>query len=256
MASFTGKDWVITGGGSGMGNATARLLLSLGARVALWDVSQNCPERAAEIGAIGMCVDVTQPDSVAAALDATLQAFGKIDGVLNAAGIMVTGLLDSIDVRQQKKMVEVNLGGSVIVAHAVIPHLRKTRGSLVLFGSVSAFYGTPEFATYAATKAGVLSLGQALRVELEDDGVHVGVFNPHFVQTPMLAGENSEASFVKSRSVFVTTHQPDAMARAIVHGIASRRFMIVPSWRERLIYALSRYAEFTGHRLMKSNWKG
>ncbi|MBE2268008.1 MAG: SDR family oxidoreductase [Anaerolinea sp.] len=257
MGSFSGKHWIVTGGGSGMGLATATLLTKLGAQVALWDVNDACLGCAEAMGALGVVVDVTQPESVAAALAQTIAAFGKIDGVLNAAGIMRTGLLEAIDPAIQKRIVEINLGGSVIVAHAVIPYLKQTRGSLIFFGSVAAFYGTPEFATYAATKAGVLSLAQALRVELDAAGVHVGIFNPHFVNTPMMTdNHNSEATLARSKSIFVTQHEPDDMAKAIVHGVAARRFMIVPSWRERLIYALSRYAEFGGHMLMKMNWKG
>jgi len=255
MGSFSGKHWIITGAGSGMGLASARLLHSLGATVALWDMNPSVNDRAAELDGVGCVVNVTEPESVAAALSATLAAFGKIDGVLHAAGIMKTGLVETLDGASQAQVIAVNLGGSAIVAQALIPHLKATRGSLVLFGSVAAFHGTPEFAAYAASKAGVLSFGQALRIELEDAGVHVGVFCPHFVKTPMIGGENKDASFINQKSIFVTQHEPDAMAKAIVHGIAARRFLIVPSWRERLIYAVSRYAEFTGHRLMKQNWQ-
>lgn len=255
MGSFSGKHWIITGGGSGMGLASARLLHSLGATVALWDMNPSVADRAAELEGTSSVVDVTQPDAVASALSATLAAFGKIDGVLHAAGIMKTGLVETLDAASQARMITINLGGSAVVAHAVIPALKPTRGSLVLFGSVAAFYGTPEFAAYAASKAGVLSFAQALRIELEDAGVHVGVFCPHFVKTPMIGGDNKDASFINQKSIFVTQHEPEAMAKAIVHGIAARQFLIVPSWRERLIYAMSRYAEFTGHLLMKQNWK-
>lgn len=255
MAAFSGKHWVVTGAGSGMGLASARLLQTLGATVALWDMNPTVKDCAAEVCGLGVIADVTCPESVAEAFRETEAAFGSIDGVLHAAGIMKTGLIETIDAASQAKIINVNLGGTAIMAHYAIPYLEQTRGSLVLFGSVAAFYGTPEFAAYAASKAGVLSFAQALRIEVEDAGVHIGVFCPHFVKTPMIGGENKDASFINQKSIFVTTHEPDAMARAIIHGIAARRFLIVPSWRERLIYAMSRYLEFTGHRLMKQNWQ-
>ncbi|MFO0842650.1 MAG: SDR family oxidoreductase [Gemmataceae bacterium] len=255
MSVFAGKHWVVTGGGSGMGLASARLLHGLGAAVALWDLSPAVKERAAEVGGLGVVADVTVPESVEAATRETLSAFGKLDGVLHAAGVMKTGLVEALDGGAQARVIQVNLAGTAVVAHAVVPHLKRTRGSLVLFGSVSAFHGTPEFAAYAASKAGVLSFAQALRVELEGAGVHVGVFCPHFVETPMIAGENRGARFVNRRSVFVTRHEPDAMARAVVRGIEARRFLIVPTWRERLIYAISRYGAFLAHGLMKRSWR-
>lgn len=256
MGSFSGQHWIVTGAGSGMGLACARLLQQLGATVALWDMSPSVKECAADVCGLGVVVDVTVPDSVAAAAAETLAAFGKVDGVLHAAGIMKTGLIEALDGGAQSRMITVNLGGTAIIAHALIPHLKRTRGSFVMFGSVAAFYGTPEFAAYAASKAGVLSFAQALRIEVEDAGVHVGVFCPHFVKTPMIGGDNKDASFINKKSIFVTQHQPEDMAKAIIHGIASRRFLIVPSWRERLIFALSRYGEFIGHRMMKQNWQG
>ena len=256
MSAFAGKNWIITGGASGMGLETARLLKQLGARLAIWDVNETAVNAcAAELDALPLVVDVRQPEAVAGAMAQTIAAFGKLDGVLNSAGIMRTGLLHQLDPNEQKLVIDVNVTGSVLVAHDAIPHLQVTRGSLVFMGSVAAFYGTPEFATYAATKAAILSLGQALRIELEGYGIHVGVVNPHFVSSPMLDEKNRQARFVQSRSIFVTVYKPEQVARTIVNGFAARRFMIVPSWRERLVYALSRYGEFTGHALMKSTWQ-
>jgi NAD(P)-dependent dehydrogenase (short-subunit alcohol dehydrogenase family) len=251
-----GKNFLITGGASGIGLATARLLQQLGAQVVVWDANPSTLEKCAdELDIPTICVDVTEPDLVAEAMQQTVAQLGSLYGVLNSAGIMRTGLLEALDPRQQKLTIDVNVTGSVLTAHAAIPHLKQTRGSLVFMGSVAAFYGTPEFATYAATKAAVLSLAQALRIELQDHGIHVGVVNPHFVNTPMMDEKNRETRFAQSHSIFVTTHTPEGMARTIVQGIAARKFNIVPSWREQLIYWLSRYADFNSHRLMRMTWK-
>ena len=133
---------------------------------------------------------------------------------------------------------EVNLFGSMLIAHRVLLYLRSTRGSLILMYSVSAFYGPPEYASYGASKACVLTFAQALRIELAATGIHIGVVSPHSVDTPMLDERNRRSPFVQR---FGTPHTAEEVAEAILRGVECRQFMIWPGRQPRLIFWLSHF---------------
>lgn len=180
-----GLSFIITGAASGIGLATARLLQSRGAKLALWDQHADALAKvAAELHTCGIPVDVTSIQSVQAAIGQSIEYLGGLSGLIHCAGILDAGLFGEKPIDSHRRVVEVNLFGTLNVAHAALPHLRQTSGSLVMLASASAFYGTPEYAAYSAAKAGVLSFAQSLRVEYPD--VHIGVVCPLFVSSPML----------------------------------------------------------------------
>jgi short-subunit dehydrogenase len=250
------QNFIITGAASGIGLATARLLKQHGAKVILWDRnSSGLAAPALELGAPSIVVDITQPDDVRAAMARSIPPGEMLGGVVHAAGILSTGLFDSLDLEEQRQMVMVNLGGTITIAYMALPYLKQSGGSLVLLASSSAFYGTPEYAAYGAAKAGVLSLAQALRLELSGSGVHIGVVSPLFVATPMLQGYNAHTHMIRSRSPFFDTLPPEAVASAIVGGIMRRQFMIFPGWRPRLLFWVSRYASMAMHMLTHMTYR-
>lgn len=245
------KTFIITGAASGIGLATARLLHQRGARLALWDQNAAALEPvAAELSGLACSVDVRDGESVQSVLVKSLAHFGnRLDGVIHAAGILRTDEFTEIERQAQQQMIEVNLIGTLNVAHAVLPHLRESRGSLVMMASASAFYGSPEYAIYGATKAAILSFAQSLRVELAGSGVHIGVVCPLFVASPMLAGYNGATHLIRSRSPFFETRSPASVAQMIVTGIERRQFMILPGWRTRLLFGMSRFCHPLMHGL-------
>jgi NAD(P)-dependent dehydrogenase (short-subunit alcohol dehydrogenase family) len=247
---FKDQRYIITGAASGIGLAVARCLKAEGAQLTLWDQNAaGLSAPAAELDATPKALDVTQPDAVCNAMAEANAALGGIDAVFHAAGILNAGLFEQVDIKSHRRVVEVNLFGTVNVAHAALPFLRPSRGSLVIMASSSAFYGPPEYAVYGATKAGVLNFAQALRAELSGSGIHIGVVSPLFVATPMLAGYNGQTRLIRSRSFLFSTRSAEFVAARIVDGIASRRFMILPGWRERALFAASRSLSFLMHRL-------
>jgi short-subunit dehydrogenase len=247
---FKNQRFIITGAASGIGLSVARRLKAEGAWLALWDANaEGLRALAPELGAARSTVDVTQLEAVRSALAEAKALLGGIDGMFHAAGILNAGLFEQVEVEAHRQVAEVNLFGTINVAHAVLPCLRQSRGSLVLMASSSAFYGPPEYAVYGATKAGVLNFAQALRAELSGSGVHVGVVSPLFVATPMLRGYNGQTRLIRSRSFLFSTHTPDFVAARILDGIARRRFMILPGWRERALFQTSRYLSFMMHPL-------
>ncbi len=240
--------FLITGGASGIGLATAQLLHQHGATLTLWDVNATALAQAAhDLQAASVVVDITQPQ----AIQAVLTNIDKLDGVIHCAGILHSGMFETLDLEKQRRIIEVNFFGTVAIVQMVLPLLKKTRGSLILAGSVAAFGGSPEEATYGASKAAVLSLAQTLRVELDGTGVHIGVFCPHFVDTPMVQ-QNPD---VKLYQLIGNKHTADDVARAIVRGIHKRHFMIFPSLEVQGAWWLSRYGHGLVFPIVRRSWR-
>lgn len=250
---FQDKYIIVSGAASGIGRATAAALMAHGAHIAFWDIDPQVGQIAGESDYA--IVDVSEPDSIQKALTDFLARVGRLDGVVHCAGIARVGRFADLDVAQYRTLTLVNLFGSMALAHAVLPHLTQTRGSLVLVSSVSAFYGPPDFVAYGATKAGVLNLAQGLRVEYEGTGVHIGVVCPHFVNTPMYQQESRKSAFAASQSLFVELRGADVVAEAILDGMRQRRFMIWTGWRPRLIFWVTRLAFFLAHGIMARTWR-
>jgi len=254
---FQNRVFLVTGAASGIGLATARMLAASGARLVLWDKNADALEEVAdEVGAaFYRACDVSLPDSLERAFMLSMERVEQLHGVVHCAGIMHTGIFGSLELRRHHDIVTVNLLGTINVAHLTLPELLKTGGSLVMTGSASAFYGAPEFNTYGATKAAVLNLAQALRIEYEDRGVHIGVVNPSFIDTPLLQSNVQSARLISSRSPLVSIGTPEVVARAIMDGIEHRRFMIWVGLRSRLIYWLSRYGSPLAGPLMARSYR-
>jgi short-subunit dehydrogenase len=255
---FAGRGFVITGAASGIGLATARLLNQRGALLSLWDRNEDALTAVkTELSAAHwQIVDVTSANAVQSGMSQAAHIFGEIQGVIHAAGTLHTGLFEEMDVEVHRRTVEVNLFGTIAVAHAAIPYLKVAKGSLVLFGSSSAFYGSPEYSSYGATKAAILNLAQTLRIEQADSQIHVGVVNPLFVNTPMFNAPHGQSRLSASRSPFAHIYTPEQVADAVVRGIDRRRFMIWVGVRPRLIFWLSRYASMVSGWIMARTWRG
>lgn len=237
-----GGTFVVTGASSGIGAATVSALREREATVVTIDRADDADHR----------VDVTDPAAVRATFDAIATGHDGIDGVVHSAGILETGSFCDMDVERQLALVDVNLGGTIAVAHAALAHLRATRGSLVVLGSASGFQGPPEYATYAATKAAIISLVQSLRIELEADGVHVASCNPLFTSTPMLGAPSAGASLARSIG---PAHTAEQVATAIVRGIERRSPMVLPGARLRAMHAAGLWLGAFGHPVMRATWR-
>ncbi len=252
MGSFQGRNFIITGGASGIGLATARLLRQDGANLVLWDVAEAKLQAAGEeLGAATAVVNITQPDQVEAAMQTAVSQMGSLDGVVHSAGILRSGNFTEMPLNVQRQIVDVNLNGSIVVGVTAVPYLRQSKGSLIFLASSSAFYGPPELAAYGASKAGVLSLAQSLRLELEESGIHVGVLCPLFVSSPMMDD-------FKDSDVYAglgTAHTPEEVAQALVKGIEKRKFMIWPSVSPALFYVTSHLFFPFRHWITKFLWQ-
>ncbi len=177
------KGILITGAGSGIGRATARLLRAQGYRVY---GGVRRPEDAEALRAEGvepLLLDVTQPEDLARAR-AALAGEGLWGLVVNA-GVAVAGPLELVPVKAFREALEVNLLGAHATVRAFLPLLRAARGRIVFIGSVSGLVALPLMGPYAASKFGLEALADALRVELLPFGVRVVLVEPGSVATPI-----------------------------------------------------------------------
>ena len=189
---FSGRTAVITGGGGGIGVAIARRLVASGARVALWDRDLSLAEaKVAEVGnAVAVQVDVADDASVAAATAATMEAFGRIDALVNGAGI--TGpVKPSVDytAAEWSGVIAVCLTGTFLCCKHIVPHMQAADyGRIVNIASVAGKEGNPNVAASSAAKAGVLGFTKSLGKELAKTGIAVNAITPTTAQTPILDG--------------------------------------------------------------------
>ncbi len=191
MKSLAGKVILITGASSGLGQATALRLAGLGANVALAARTRSALEETARsarsLGAQALVVptDVTVPAECQHAVEETVSRLGKLDILLCSAGLSMRGFFEDCDLVAMERVMRVNFHGTLYATHYALPHVKKTRGSLVAISSLTGKRGIPSYALYGASKFAIQGLYEALQVELHAHGIHVGIVSPAFVETPL-----------------------------------------------------------------------
>ncbi len=220
LRSLDGQVVAITGGGRGIGRATAAALIAKGARVAIGDIDAQMAERtAAELGSgtIGLALDVTDKESFNEFLDAVESRLGPLDVLVNNAGIMPVGpFVDQADAAT-KKLVDINVMGVIIGSKLALERFRlRGSGHIVQLASICSKGGFPGGATYCATKHAVVGLNEALRAELRGTGIEVHQVLPIGVNTELYSGVKQARGF--------KTPEPEDVAAAIVELLQTGRF--------------------------------
>jgi NAD(P)-dependent dehydrogenase (short-subunit alcohol dehydrogenase family) len=228
----------ITGGGSGLGAATARLLVENGAHVALADVDEEAGEQmASQIGSGAEFVrtDVTDEESVQDSLDSAVEIFGSLNGAVNCAGIgpaaKVVGKKGVHDLGLFTKTVEINLVGTFNVIRFAAVRLAENelgedgeRGVIINTASVAAYDGQIGQAAYAASKGGVVALTLPVARELASSGIRVVTIAPGIFETPMLAAlpEDARASLGKQVPFPPRLGRPEEYAALAKHIVENQ----------------------------------
>ena len=184
---------IITGGASGIGRVSALRFGAEGATVVIWDIDAAKAEATrAEIAAQGgqavaAVVNTTQPEQVAAAAQAVQDQFGRIDVLINNAGITRDATLRKMTLAQWQQVLDVNLTGVFICTQAVAPFMEaRQSGRIINTSSVVGLYGNFGQANYAATKAGLIGLTKTLARELGKYSITVNAVAPGFIATDMI----------------------------------------------------------------------
>ncbi len=220
---------VITGGAAGIGLALARELTSRGGRCALLDLDGDAAgARAAELGGVGVGVDVTDLEALEAACDEAATALGGIDVLVANAGVgPVSTTVIAGDREHQRHVLDVNLHGVWHTLWAGGPHVVARRGHIAIVSSVAAFVPSPAWAAYGASKAAVEALSRAARIELAPAGVSVGVAHFGLVDTALVRTFSADPLTARLEALVPGPLRgrstPEAAARALAHDIEHRR---------------------------------
>jgi len=221
MNEFTGLVAIVTGGGSGIGAATAALLTERGARVAILDRDVPSGDR---VAAMALTCDVTFTPGVEKAISAVVETLGGIDIVVNNAGIGATGDIAANLDDEWHRVLDVNVVGIARVTRAALPHLRlSSHAAIVNTCSVVASVGVPQRAVYAASKGAVAALTLAMAADHLTDGIRVNAVAPGTADTPWVGRLLDEAPDAVAAATALRARQPMGRlvsAAEVAHAIA------------------------------------
>ncbi|MBW2315146.1 MAG: SDR family NAD(P)-dependent oxidoreductase [Deltaproteobacteria bacterium] len=245
MEDLTGKVAFVTGAASGIGLALAQGFAKEGAKVVLADIEADALKKAegdllasgAEVVAV-QC-DVSDPASVAAAADRSIEAFGKVHILCNNAGVAPAGEIDQTTPDDWKWCLGVNLMGAVHGIQSFVPKIKEQGegGHVVNTASIAGLMALPTLGIYTATKYAVVGISETLRAELAPAGIGVSVLCPSFVKTRLHEGHRNrpaelgaspeEPNEFMAQMLAVAT-EPSVIAERVIRGIKRGDFYILP----------------------------
>jgi NAD(P)-dependent dehydrogenase (short-subunit alcohol dehydrogenase family) len=225
MGAFDGLAALVTGGASGIGLATARLLSAEGARVAVLDLAGSGPDGMAYVRA-----DISDDVSVRAAVATAVSALGGLDVLVNNAGIGAQGGVEDNSDDEWRRVLEVNVLGLVRVTRAALPALRSSaHAAIVNVCSIAATAGLPQRALYSASKGAVLSLTQAMAADLLPEGIRVNAVNPGTADTPWVGRLLDRAPDPAAERAALAARQPHGRLVTAEEVAAAVGYLASPS---------------------------
>jgi NADP-dependent 3-hydroxy acid dehydrogenase YdfG len=226
--NLTGKIVVITGASSGLGEATARLLSAEGATVVLGArradrLQALVSELTAQGGrALAVTTDVTVRDQVKRLVDTAVDKFGRVDVILNNAGLMPQSLLGKLHVEEWDRMIDVNIKGVLYGIAAVLPHMQRQKsGHIINVSSVAGHKVGPGGAVYSATKHAVRVLSEGLRMEVKPFNIRTTIISPGAVATELPNTVTDPDVAARVQKLYQEVAIPaDSFARCVVFAMS------------------------------------
>jgi len=220
MGRLEGRVALVTGAAGGIGQATARAFVNEGATVA-----------GADLHDAELTLDVTDPDSCRATVAAVIETHGRLDVLVNIAGIGGFQKTADVTLEDWNRTLAVNLTGTFSMCQAALPELTERGGTIVNLASVAGLRATPYNAAYCVSKAGVVMLTKALAVEFGAQGVRVNCICPTSVDTPFLGGfeipEDADLQlFARTGSIIGRKIAPHEVAAAVIYLAADDAAMV------------------------------
>ena len=219
---------VVTGASSGLGEATARLLSAKGATVVLGArradrlqlLAKDLQARGGK--ALALTTDVTRREQVKALVDSAVQTYGRIDVMINNAGLMPQAPLERLKVDEWDRMIDVNIKGVLYGIAAALPHMQRQKaGHFINVSSVAGHRVGPGFAVYAATKYAVRALSEGLRQEVKPYNIRTTVISPGAVATELPDSVTDPDASKRIRTFYEQVAVPaDSFARAVAFAMS------------------------------------
>lgn len=246
MNSFSNSVVLITGASAGIGEALALQFASLEADLILVARRQDrLDSLASKIRSLGrkvevLACDITKQDQLEVSIQQARKAFSKIDIVIANAGYSVAGKLEKLSVQSYREQFETNIFGMLNTIYSTLEDLKKSKGRLVLIGSVAGYVGLPGSSAYVMSKHAVRGLAQSLRGELSSYGISVIHVSPGFIDTEIRKVDNQGVYRPEAKDpIPAWIRMPSAKAAAIIiQGIKRRKAEIVVTLHGKLIVAL------------------
>ncbi len=237
LFDLSGRVALVAGGGGGLGQAIARGLADWGARLLIADLDRGRAEAVArEIAKIGparaLTVDVTSPDSVRSLVENLVAVEGRIDVLVNAAGVLAVMPAVDLSLETWRQTLDLNLTGVFVMSQAVgSVMLRQGRGKVINIASVSSTVANPGYAAYAASKGGVAQLTRVLGLEWCRHGIQVNAIGPAFTETdltrPYLAADTARRQLVLDKIPAGRLGEPsDLVGAAVFLASAASDFVV------------------------------
>ena len=249
------KTILITGAASGIGRETAKLFAKQGWFVGAFDVNEaGLKSLETEIGpdsCFSARMDVRDTDSVRKGIDAFAEKTGgRLDVLLNNAGILKFGLFETVGIDDHLRIVDVNFKGCLNCVHCALGYLKKTPGARIInMSSASSIYGVPDLSVYSATKHALSAMTEALDIELEKHGICVCDIKPPYVKTPLLDTPEPVCSIQKmgvylgpetvAEAVWKAAHQKKLHWNISTTGLLNVLFGLFPFGRRFVVKLLT-----------------
>mgnify|MGYP003466130895 FL=1 len=255
MLNFRNQTIVITGGSSGLGLELARHLAKEGARLTLIARDRDRLERAAQElraqpgGATVRIesLDIRDEAAVQACMQRIADADGRIDMLINSAGILREGRIESLPLTDFREVMEINFFGLLIATRAALPYLKASHGRLVNIASVAGLTGVFGYTPYCSSKHALVGLTESLRYELAPMGITVHLVCPGEFDSPMTDElDASRTPENRAHTQTIPKASVESIAEATLAGIRSDRFLIVPGRMTRTVaFALRHFPALT-----------
>ena len=263
MSQFADKVVVITGASSGIGLAMARAFAKQGAKLVISARTEGpLLAVASELEAAGAQVlavvgDVQRWDDCQRMATETIARFGRVDVLVNNAGISMRALFADLDLEVIRRLMEVNFFGTVYCTKAFLPSVVAAKGSIVAVSSIAGYRGLPARTGYSASKAAVQGFMEALRTELLDQGVHVLVACPGFTESKIRERALTATAKPQGQSPLDEGKimSAEAVAGHIVEAVAHRRRDLILTTQGKMTVWLNKLAPGLMDRLVLNHFK-
>jgi len=240
---------IITGATSGIGRSCAELFGKAGAKVVFTGRNEKRMEevkatlKALGVDFMGYIMDVSNEEENKRLVDKTIERYGKIDILINNAGISMRALFQDLDMNVFRKVMDINFYGTVYLTKYALPYILESKGSIVGVSSINGHRGTPARTAYTASKFAMEGFFESLRTEVMKKGVHVLVISPGFTGTNIRNAALNEKGMPQGESPRDEKKMmtPEQAARAILKGIQKKKRDIVLTTQGKLVVFLNKW---------------